>query len=829
MPDAEPTYLRIHCLCGQRMKVSGSMYGLPGKCVACRLKIRIPRRDEVPAGVDEIHLKDHPEFVRKRRLGARATPPPPAAKDAAPAPFPPETPQEAEAEEQPTPADEEDLVLGELHDSAKDLPLDVFDYLRRLCSLEYVIDKNLAAEGISSPDAPGEVTPRNARDLLAQRQRALEIHADLSEELRQRLLETAIELASTQEKLGEAGINARVGRIPYGEYAQQAARLRERRERLERQQHNLRAWLRLRDPFLAGGLVEPSSADPSVLGTPPPVPQYTEEIPSVLDHSAERLRAALQQREAAERALRETRAAREKGELSSRRAALAEKEIEDQKRLADAAIAFYRGRLEQLRNDYRRDLEILTAQQDLLRSGHRASTGGRSHFESRERELLRGRGDCAKAIDLVERVLSANLAQEVPHARGTFLGRLGVTHPTTPGRDAWTAWAAALLLLGSVFLPLAPGLSTLGAYTDPSLREGGAQWTLFLTVLAGVAAGLAAGVPVVRLRAVSLLALWSVVTITGVWLLREAWYTPTLFAAAIRSEGSMWSRPAFLCLAGATIVLLAGAIQAAVQDRLLRWIPVVVVAATVLVLALMATNAMGSRAQRPLLQISAGEASDGVAEQQISVRNGGARAIHLLSSPLREAIRLRNGYLFTLQQRIGQESWRDVTGPLTEGGGWGGITHTPQLVKIEPGQQNALRAALPPGDYRVLLQNMESGRELVEAFAVATPAPPAAEEALPPEETAEPGRETPPPSEVRAPAFVEVELRGVVTADNIEPMFRFAVHVANGRVIEKSLTLDDTVYGAWVVREYNPQRQTVVLSDGVDIITVRRGERAGLP
>ena len=50
MPEGEPPRLRIYCTCGQKMKVSTSMLGRPGKCIACRQKIRIPSLDELPAG-----------------------------------------------------------------------------------------------------------------------------------------------------------------------------------------------------------------------------------------------------------------------------------------------------------------------------------------------------------------------------------------------------------------------------------------------------------------------------------------------------------------------------------------------------------------------------------------------------------------------------------------------------------------------------------------------------------------------------------------------------------------------------------------------------------
>ena len=56
--------LRIYCICGQKMRVSDDMYGRPGKCVACRRKLRIPHLDEIPKGTTEIRLSEHPEFLR---------------------------------------------------------------------------------------------------------------------------------------------------------------------------------------------------------------------------------------------------------------------------------------------------------------------------------------------------------------------------------------------------------------------------------------------------------------------------------------------------------------------------------------------------------------------------------------------------------------------------------------------------------------------------------------------------------------------------------------------------------------------------------------------
>lgn len=72
------------------------------------------------------------------------------------------------------------------------------------------------------------------------------IHAaeqDLEEELRQRLMETAIELAASQEKIAELNLAVRAGEMPYAEYRTQVDCLRRRRDNHERRQSKLaRPW-----------------------------------------------------------------------------------------------------------------------------------------------------------------------------------------------------------------------------------------------------------------------------------------------------------------------------------------------------------------------------------------------------------------------------------------------------------------------------------------------------------------------------------------------------------------------------------------------------------
>jgi len=124
MSDGKSTGLRIYCLCGQKMKVSTAMLGKPGKCVACRQKIRIPTLDEFPDESNVIHLKDHPEFLRQPK------------RDSTPA---------VEASPDSTSDIEGEVVLeGDTGELAA-IPFVLFEPLGELCSYEHAVNEQLQA------------------------------------------------------------------------------------------------------------------------------------------------------------------------------------------------------------------------------------------------------------------------------------------------------------------------------------------------------------------------------------------------------------------------------------------------------------------------------------------------------------------------------------------------------------------------------------------------------------------------------------------------------------------------------------------------------------
>ncbi|MFM1921139.1 MAG: hypothetical protein RLZZ303_2773, partial [Candidatus Hydrogenedentota bacterium] len=229
--------LRIYCLCGQKMKVSASMYGRPGKCVACRQKIRIPRLDEVPAGATEFYLRDHPEFLRKSQpMDSRRA----AASDPA-------------AGLTPDPALDQDLLLGDEEKHERAVPVDPLRQLQVLNSYEHRISERLTdlREAVQDTERAREKTA-----LMGYRALVRNARAELDEQLRQRMHELTDQLSETRERIARATLALRVGDLNFAQYIETATPLRLRRDRLEKRRVNLAGWLHTHDPFLAGGYLD---------------------------------------------------------------------------------------------------------------------------------------------------------------------------------------------------------------------------------------------------------------------------------------------------------------------------------------------------------------------------------------------------------------------------------------------------------------------------------------------------------------------------------------------------------------------------------------------
>ncbi len=536
--------LRIYCVCGQKMKVSPEVYGRPGKCIACRQKIRIPCADEIPEGVREIRLTDHPEFLRRTRIEPIKVVPP------------------------PTDADEPEVAEDDEPDQVASVPLDVLEPLWKLCSLAYKVERELGLWERYLETAPGAEVEGDRDKLLEQQQRIKSARAALDEELRQRLMEVAIELASTQEKIAEAGLSVRVGEVDFWTFHSQVTKLRRRRDCLERRQENLRGWIAARDPYVAGGYEEieyteiPKDKFHVKLG-----PEM-QDGRGLLDWHIETLRQGFARREQAEHMLAQTEALMDEGDLPEDGLEGRRAEYRAEQNRAAAEVWFCRDRLEQLKTDYSSDIQSVEAQLDLLRGRLQVGEITRRQFNAQEHKLLRMKSDMAKACDVIGRALSANTTHDVPQARGTFLKRLAVPDATS-GRpaDCWLAWAVAVLMALSVLLPMTGGLSPIRTVLTVSPSGAETYWLLAMPLLI---AALLTGIAFIRrqvIRGLSFAGLWVVATPSWTLFLAKAAKSDTGLGARIQEGGFILWQPGMLlflaCLMG--IAAAAGIALASVK------------------------------------------------------------------------------------------------------------------------------------------------------------------------------------------------------------------------------------------------------------------------
>jgi len=442
MPTQQTPAVHIFCLCGQKMRVSEDMYGRRARCVACGLKIRIPRFEEIPEGTTEIYLKEHPEFIREKHIPQ---------KEAGP-----------------------ENKVKKRRRKRISVPLDPLDPLQKFCSLSKKIKTELHKDN-----------GRSRAELETYSARLKELRAAFDDELHQRLMEAAIELTAAQEKLAELTLSARVGEVNYESYREQANRLRWRRECLEKRQVNLRAWLAVRDPDLAGGYIELSLHRLNEIPLRVPLAEDTVEPPVLLGWMIDQLRAAFADRQRAEQKLDTINHMREQQELPEKEGKHAAKEQKALRARAMAAVRFWQERLEHFKKDIEADQRVVNAQLDLARGRRQLGELGHEQLDALERDLRRAKADLEKARHTVERAVFASSDRDLPVLRGTFLKRLG--KPSPPRHRSSVVFAilgllfmvaiAAAVILGIVsgVIPLPPFT---GRPTPPASTQGAVEQTV---------------------------------------------------------------------------------------------------------------------------------------------------------------------------------------------------------------------------------------------------------------------------------------------------------------------------------------------------------------
>ena len=813
MGESTLTELRIYCICGQKMKVSESMFGLPGKCIACRQKIRIPFRDEVPSDATEIHLKDHPELLRKM--------------------LPAFAPLGENLPGRSCPEDEVELPLGEPQEAVAPPVLDILEPLRVLCSLDHRIRRQLGA--LADGGAEGIEGDQLALDKDLERVR--NARANLEETLRKRMMETSIELASTQERAAQAGLSARIGEMEFAVFRDAVDRLRHRREYLERLQQNLRAWLVVDDPHLAGGYANVSlDAIPSegvrVILPPEPFDPRT-----LFDIHIDGLREALHRRERAEVRLSEME--RLKGEATMPLQVLADCRADSkaEKLRAEAEVTFRRRRLEQVSNDCATDVQAIQACLEHTRKRHESGALDKPHFTSAEREMVRVQRDCARVHGLVARALMASTAQDVPQPSGSLIKRMvrPIARPRVDlGADSWVAWGSAFALGICVFLPLMSDMSPLQVLRSVAYRGSAISWILVLPLLAGAFATVMGALPAKFARGLGLSLVWLVFTAACALLIHEAQYGMHPLAVRFRQGGPWFIRSGMVLLILADLGLLGAACLALAPSRTGKVALSAAIGACLVLWLGMSSNLGGFLTPRPGIDATWNAirnqnqppwAADRLAyETSITVSNAGHRAMFLSSAHMD----CRNSYTYLLERKTPAGLWQDNAGSQSK-----------EMREVPSGENVVLRQELPPGEYRVRLLANAGGNAYEKPFALPEPTPVKEEKPVAPQPAAQP--ETPGPEQVQpqpAPATTrqpaapvpgaDVELRGIVRNERRTPRFSVALYIPNAAPLYLDLSIGDPLYDPWKIIEFNPERQTVTVSDGNRILLLKRGQRTPL-
>ncbi|MCX8064522.1 MAG: hypothetical protein N3G21_05040 [Candidatus Hydrogenedentes bacterium] len=423
MGKEKDTELRIYCICGQKMRVKPEMYGKPGRCVACRQKIKIPSREEIPGETKEIYLKDHPELLRKSSSKEKSIPLGDTTSDSGATPY----------EEPP------DV-----------LPLEHLEFLRYLISAEYKAQKHLDALRHRAP-----IGPETKSELMEYLSKIRRLRASLDEKLRNRRIELIEQSRKIEEEINKHIVEFRVGEINFETYWQLVTPLRLKREILTKRRRNVEGWLSIFSPELAGGYI-----DVDLKKLPEKVTEITftledEEYESVLSMLIKSLEKFISLREEIEHKFVEWKKVAEEGEINEEIREKGIAEFEARLKIIRSGIIFYRERLEQLLSDCDLDLESIEKNLERLQKQKSAGLVDTKEANKIESTLFQAKLDIGRTKDTARRAISANSKIDIPSLRGTFVVRMGPTRGVIEvGVDSWLSWVCSALIIMLIMIPM---------------------------------------------------------------------------------------------------------------------------------------------------------------------------------------------------------------------------------------------------------------------------------------------------------------------------------------------------------------------------------------
>jgi hypothetical protein len=297
-----------------------------------------------------------------------------------------------------------------------------------------------------------------------------------------------------------------------------------------------------------------------------------------------------------------------------------------------------------------------------------------------------------------------------------------------------------------------------------------------------------------------------------------------------------------ICVLGQIGILVASLIGLSPYRRMARWYWVGFGSLMALIF-LTTTNYLGIFTPGPSLTLET-NISPGTAELVVSVYNRGNRDLILT----RARGHLSNTFICSVNAVGEQGSSRPVPAPVsTEVFGGNALAARSGGTQIHPNGFVRMHYRLPGGEYEALLAEAAPNAQPFERQSITievpppppepTPASTLNDDGLPGAVTTAPLPEPPRFGDAENPANSEGEppppppppgtrvlLRGVVAAPESTPKVSITVFLPNMAPNLKNIAMGEAVVGPWKAQEYNPQLQTVTISDGTRMLVLRKGE-----
>ncbi len=818
--------LRIYCICGQKMRVKPEMYGKPGRCVACRQKIRIPKREEIPEGVKEIYLKDHPELLRKSSSKEKSIPLGDTSSDSS-----------------TTPSD----------DIAEVLPLENLEFLRYIISAEYKAQRYLDALRHKTP-----LGPETKSELMEYLSKIRRLRATLDEKLRIRRNELIEQYKKTEEEISKEILAFRVGEIDFETYWSLVTPLRLKREILAQRRRNVEGWLSIISPELAGGYIDVNFGK-----IPEKVPEVTfaleeEEYDSVLSMLINGLEKFVSRREELEHKFAEWKKVTEEGEIEDELREKGIAEFEAQLKIVRSGIAFYRERFEQLILDCDLDLESIEKNLERLQKQKEAKIIDIKDANRIETILFQARLDIGKTKDIARRAISANSIVDIPSLRGTFVARMGPTRGAVEiGIDSWLSWICSALIIMLIMIPMTSAQGLVNSNVLILIVIG-----LFLSalILAGVAS-----IPYRVWRGIGLNFLFVLYVLLYTLHIYLVWYNSSPISSELRGgeiRNSPYGLLSFNIIAPYMVLSLLGVSSwiSLLRVNRYKFIPAISTAISLFVLVATFTDFFGLIKGGVILEsVSQTEYlnTEGQYKIEVSLLNNGLASVwignNLVHVPRPVFINVR---------KVGEEDIRfDPIEVIIESQRRNfSETFNKLSGRIKPGSKALFIYKLPPGRYIFSLDGLK-GEFYPKEVNLTLPSQPIKEssneaihssnftpELIPNKNLAntqsqssldiannslfeELGKELNDPPLTLNSEEVILYYQGFAQStsneDNekkdITPKFRITLWDSRKKSLEKLMGLGETLIGNWIISEFSPQRETITLRYNDKIFILKRG------